>query len=612
MGVKLNSAARQKQLDSNNYSAAFHETSTVTRPQCVHFNLPRVRMRSKSPSVALLPQVAQAAAVAASVDAEAEQGVLVGLGAPSGTGARSGGGASGRGRAGTGIWLSAPALLFGVAVWFGWLSWLRPLMLPDEGRYAGVAWDMYRSGTMAVPLLDGMPYFHKPPLYYWLAEIGYAVFGVNEWAARFPSWLAACAAVVAVYFFLRRYRDAGTARAAVLILATLPFFYGGAQFANMDMLVAGTIALATLAGAAAVLEDRAGRRYRRLMLAAGAFAALALLSKGLIGVVLPVGILLAWLVGGREWRSLRVLVWPPAIALFLALSLPWFLLMQARYSDFYHYFFIYQQFQRFSDAGFNNVQPFWFYPPVLIGLSLPWMLWGRGLFRKAFWTSPSKHDIRLLMVIWIAVVVGFFSLPSSKLIGYMVPALPPLAILLADVLRQELAAPTKAVRRAAEATLGVSVLICVLAVFVTTIYGKASIRPLVAPYISQIGADDTLVALHSYQFDLAFYTQAKKPMWVVDDWNKFGKLPDNWRKELLDASTFAPAMGQEVLVPTDKLTERLCAAPNGTFWFWGRADDVIRYPLLSNVAPLINQEKMAFWRVDTDAAFKASTCPAAG
>jgi hypothetical protein len=155
-------------------------------------------------------------------------------------------------------------------------------------------------------------------------------------------------------------------------------------------------------------------------------------------------------------------------------------------------------------------------------------------------------------------------------------------------------------------------LICVLAVFAVTIFAKPSIRPLVTPYAPVIGADDTLVALHSYPFDLAFYAKARKPMWIVDDWDKFGKMGDNWRKELMDASQFAPEAGKRVLVPTSKLTERLCAAPRGTFWFWGRADDAIRYPILGSVVPLINQEKIAFWRVDTDAAFKAAICPAAG
>ncbi|PTN50275.1 dolichyl-phosphate-mannose--protein mannosyltransferase, partial [Achromobacter xylosoxidans] len=141
----------------------------------------------------------------------------------------------------------AGRFLLAIGAWLAFLAWIRPLTLPDEGRYAGVAWDMLRSGSHAVPLLDGMPYFHKPPLYYWLTELSFSVFGVHPWAARVPSWLAAWGAVAALYCFVRRYRDTETAALTVLVLATMPFFYGGAQFANLDMLVAGLITLCVLA-----------------------------------------------------------------------------------------------------------------------------------------------------------------------------------------------------------------------------------------------------------------------------------------------------------------------------------------------------------------------------
>jgi 4-amino-4-deoxy-L-arabinose transferase-like glycosyltransferase len=506
--------------------------------------------------------------------------------------------------------LSASLTLLGaIGIWLGWLSWLRPLMLPDEGRYAGVAWDMYRSGTIAVPLIDGMPYFHKPPLFYWLVEAGYAAFGVNEWSARLPSLLAAWAAIAAIYFFLMRYRDAATARVAALVLATMPLFYGGAQFANMDMLVAGTITLATLAGAAAVLEQRAGRPFKRIMLACGAFAALALLAKGLIGVVLPTLILFAWVMLGRQGKSLRVLLWPPAILMFLAVGAPWFVLMQLRYPEFFHYFFVYQHFQRFAESGFNNVQPFWFYPPLLVGLTLPWSLWAGGILRKEFWAPSPARDIRLLMAVWIVVVLGFFSLPSSKLIGYVVPAVPPLAVLLTEVLMRVTGSPSRNARRAMDVTLAASILICVIAVLATAIYSKRSAQPLIARYGEQIGPRDTMVALHTYPFDLAFYARLEKPMWIVDDWDN-AEVPvrDTWRKELYDAALFDPATGGEVLVKPAALNARLCAAKPGVFWFWGNPSDVPHYDVLKDVAPTASDLRRTLWRVAVDKAFKAAHC----
>ncbi|WKK17091.1 glycosyltransferase family 39 protein [Achromobacter insolitus] len=176
----------------------------------------------------------------------------------------------------------AGRFLLAIGAWLTFLAWIRPLTLPDEGRYAGVAWDMLRSGSHAVPLLDGMPYFHKPPLFYWLTELSFSIFGVHPWAARAPSWLAAWAAAAALYCFLRRHRDAATAALTALILATTPFFYGGAQFANLDMLVAGLITLCVLAAADAALRFERGEAWRGMSLAAGALAPLALLLAEVI------------------------------------------------------------------------------------------------------------------------------------------------------------------------------------------------------------------------------------------------------------------------------------------------------------------------------------------
>jgi 4-amino-4-deoxy-L-arabinose transferase-like glycosyltransferase len=508
-------------------------------------------------------------------------------------------------------WLSAPLLLLGIGAWLGWLSWVRPLMMPDEGRYASVALEMYRSGDVGTPLMNGMPYFHKPPLYYWLAEIGYRFFGVNEWAARFPSWLAAWAAVAAVYAFLARYRDRATARLAVLVLATLPAFYAGAQFANMDMLVGGTIALATLAGAAAVLEWRAGRAHRWLVMAAAVCAALALLAKGLIGVVLPGGVLLAWVLALRQPKAVRVLLWPPAVAVFLALGLPWFAWMEVRYPGFFNYFFIYQQFDRFSETGFNNVQPFWFYLPVFIGLMLPWTLWARGLFRTTFWGAADAGGIRMLAALWIVVVIGFFSLPSSKLVGYLLPTVPAAAILLADILRGALAAASRRARQAAWACGVVGVTLCVAAPILVADFGKPSIKTALAPYLAQMTPADTVVGLGAYSFDLPFYANLHKQVWVVDRWDTFGNgatLGDTWRKELLDAARFAAPADATALITVNQLIPRICAAPAGTYWFWAEARDAVHYPMLRGTAPLATVGKFAWWRVRTQQIVDAGLC----
>ncbi|WP_334159148.1 glycosyltransferase family 39 protein [Achromobacter insolitus] len=503
----------------------------------------------------------------------------------------------------------AGRFLLAIGAWLTFLAWIRPLTLPDEGRYAGVAWDMLRSGSHAVPLLDGMPYFHKPPLFYWLTELSFSIFGVHPWAARAPSWLAAWAAAAALYCFLRRHRDAATAALTALILATTPFFYGGAQFANLDMLVAGLITLCVLAAADAALRFERGEAWRGMSLAAGALAALAVLAKGLIGLVLPGAILLIWLVWEGRWRSLGALLWPPAVLVFFAVATPWFILMQQRYPGFYDYFFIYQHLQRFAASGFNNAQPFWFYLPVLAGLSLPWSLWGGGILRKAFWEGPQR-SLRRLALVWFAVVLGFFSLPDSKLVGYVLPALAPLALLLAEVIqgarRADADSPTRLVRLSVAVGAG----ICVIAVGVAAHNARGSAGPLAKVVREQARPDDTFVSLHTYPFDLALYARAVRPAWVVDDWhNPEVPVRDNWRKELYDAAQFDPATGGQVLLNPAEFNARLCTAEEGArYWVWGTAADNPVYLPLQGLAPVASSVKYVMWRVDVDAALRQRVC----
>lgn len=508
---------------------------------------------------------------------------------------------------------SPPAgwFLLAIGFWLIFLAWVRPLTLPDEGRYAGVAWDMLRSGSHAVPLLDGMPYFHKPPLYYWMTELSFTVFGVHPWAARLPSLLASWAAIAALYGFVRRYRDATTASITALVLATVPFFYGGSQFANLDMLVAGMITLCVLAAADTVVRAERGQAYRWMSLAAAALAGVAMLAKGLIGLVLPGAILFVWLVWSRRWRGLAALLWPPALLVFAAVAVPWFALMQIRYPGFYDYFFVYQHFQRFAEGGFNNAQPFWFYLPVVVGLSLPWSLWGGGVLRKTFWADGPQRDLRRLALVWFVVVVGFFSLPSSKLVGYVLPALPPLAFLLAEVIvaawRQKGDALTP---RLVRICTGVGAGICVLAIGIATHSARGSAGPLAAVIRPLTQPGDTYVSLHTYPFDLALYAQAPKPSWVVDDWlNPDVPVRDNWRKELYDAAKFEPEVGKQVLISPQEFEARLCAAPEGSrYWVWGTNSDAGNYRALQGLQPVATSVKYMIWQVVADTAFKQRVC----
>src|SRR5690606_18746694 len=143
--------------------------------------------------------------------------------------------------------------------------WTRPLISPDEGRYVGVAWSMLGSGEWFTPLLNGLPFFHKPPLFYWITALSLQLFGLNEWAGRLSSALGATLMVALLFWFLKNYTHVRLAAIATLVLALMPFLFGGAHYANLDMTVAGIISATLFLGAAAVLQLESGKAYRGLL-----------------------------------------------------------------------------------------------------------------------------------------------------------------------------------------------------------------------------------------------------------------------------------------------------------------------------------------------------------
>jgi hypothetical protein len=348
--------------------------------------------------------------------------------------------------------------------------------------------------------------------------------------------------------------------------------------------------------------------WRAMSVATGAFAALAILSKGLIGVVLPGGVLFFWLMLTGRWQRIGLFFWPPAIAAFLIIAVPWFWHMQRLFPDFYDYFFVHQHYERFVGENFNNEQPFWFYLPVILGLSLPWSIWLPGLLLPGYWRGDG---VRLgpLLVIWLLVVAVFFSIPASKLIGYAMPTLAPLAVLLAEVAVRAMNSKWSShVYRTIVLSLVGAAMACMVSIGVFWYIQTDSARAMGRLIAKSASPDDIMVYSHSYPFDLAFYVQARKPAWVVEDWPAIPKR-DNWRNELVDAARFNPALGQEVLVTFDTLVPRMCQNPNRVFWVRGDQWEQVRWPFLRGVAPFFRQpDDGQVWRVVIDDDFRAKYC----
>jgi 4-amino-4-deoxy-L-arabinose transferase-like glycosyltransferase len=502
-----------------------------------------------------------------------------------------------------------------VFLWLAATTWAYPLLLPDEGRYVGVAWHMLVSGDYLTPRLDGMPFFHKPPLFYWLTAGSLAVFGDNAWAGRLVSVLAATGMVTAFYLFLSRYARVSAARRAALILAVQPFLFGAAHYANLDMLVAALISLTVMAGADAVFRHEQQRSDRGAVLAMYALAAAGFLAKGLIGVVLPGGVLFFWLLGRRRFRAMGRLLWWPGMLLFVALIVPWMAAMQARHPGFFDYYIVYQHFQRFLETGFNNPHPFWFYVPVVLGLTLPWsvQLWRwlhlHGPLHADFVPPagrPEQADRRVLrglMLSWLAVVLVFFSIPSSKLVGYVIAVLPPLAWFVQETFEQRQEETAPGVARSLVRHALIAIAICLLAVVSLLVFPQRSSKPLARVIAQSAGPGDRLVMYNQFAYDVPMYAGWRKPVVVVTNWDDPDLMKgDDWRRELADAALFMPDGGRDVLWLPRRLHEALCVPGRPTTWLMAWLDEAARLPALAGRDPVAQTRKMGLWRIGADEA----------
>ncbi len=502
---------------------------------------------------------------------------------------------------------AAPALVGAIAAlaWLAFSIGLRPLNLPEEGRYVGIAWEMLRSGDWIVPTEDGLPFFHKPPLFYWLTAASMQVFGGNAAAARLAPLLGAAVGAIALYRIGRRWAGEEVARWTALVLVTLPFFFGGAQFANLDMLVAGFMAMAVVLAGHAVLLVKSGEPHRAALAGAWAAAALGVLAKGLIGVVLPGMVLVIWLVATRQARSLLSLLSPVGPAVFLLIAAPWFFFVQAQHAGFFHYFFVYQHFERFAAGGFNNAQPWWFFFAVVPALTLPWSLW---LLRSTLGARAGETEAatfwRQLMWAWLIVVLLFFSIPQSKPVGYSMAVLFPIAALVADAVVARLRARGPRARPAALASAAIAAIICLVAVgWSTATYDRDNTA--IARTLARLRAPgDRVVFVKEYFFDIPLHARIAEPVPVIDNWQDPAiATRDNWRRELTEAAPFAPTLAATLLVDAEHGYALRCGAP---LWVLVKGGDEAPVAALPGATRIEVSNRVALWRVP------AAPCAPAG
>jgi 4-amino-4-deoxy-L-arabinose transferase-like glycosyltransferase len=327
-------------------------------------------------------------------------------------------------------------LLAFCAFFFLWRLAAFGLISADEPRYAQVAREMLAHHDWVTPILGGAPWLEKPPLYYWQAMLAYRIFGASDWAARLPSVFDATLLVFAAYWLLRRLRREAALDGA-LMLACSAGIVGYTRAASMDMPLTVTFVIAMMAWYA-WLENGS-----RLHLAYFyGLLALAMLAKGPVAPFLAAVIIVIFAAVQRDFKIVPRTLWIPGILLFCTVALPWYVLVQLRNPQFFRFFILEHNLARFDTNVFHHPEPFWYYVPVALLGWVPWtvfvvvaMVWAIRKFR-----TPDRDSFNTFLVIWIAVVVFFFSISQSKLPGYVLPALPPGIFLLTSYVQAKIPA----------------------------------------------------------------------------------------------------------------------------------------------------------------------------
>jgi 4-amino-4-deoxy-L-arabinose transferase-like glycosyltransferase len=307
-----------------------------------------------------------------------------------------------------------------------------PLIGADEPRYARIAQEMFQDHRWVTPTLEFKPWFEKPPLYYWVTVPFYAVFGMTETAARLgPATLGLISALAVFWLGTRLWSSLAGLMGASILITSLGYV-GFARGASTDMPLTACLTLALVLLAAAALEEKFAAWKA---MAAYVFLGFSILAKGPVAIVLVTGILLLfWLLderGGsfRRWHVVS------GLAITAAVSLPWFwLAFRQNGFAFIATFFINHNLARYVSDIHHHTEPFYYYIPVLLGTFFPWtaalLLLMPSSITRELRNWKNWNPATLFMLCWVVFPLLFFSFSQSKLVGYILPTLPPLALLL--------------------------------------------------------------------------------------------------------------------------------------------------------------------------------------
>jgi len=331
----------------------------------------------------------------------------------------------------------AAALSLLAVVWFGNIE-VRKLIKPDEGRYAEVPREMVATGDWLTPRLNGIKYFEKPPLQYWATATAYSAFGLHHWTARLWSALTGLLGIFVIWFTGRRLYGEPAGILSALVAASSVLYVALAHINTLDM---GLTFFMGSSLCTFLLAQRQGIpvKERKLWMALSwAATAAAILSKGLVALILPGMAILIYSLVQRDWRVWLRLDPLLGVLLLAVIAAPWFVWVSAVNPEFPGFFFIHEHFARYLTAVHRHVEPWWFFVPILLAGLLPWTMTAAAAVRRS-WRDGAQSDgfdPGRFLVVWFATVFVFFSLSGSKLPSYILPMFPAAALLIGRYLTQ--------------------------------------------------------------------------------------------------------------------------------------------------------------------------------
>lgn len=322
-------------------------------------------------------------------------------------------------------------LILTIGLLFGATLGKYPLHSPDGARYAEIPREMVVSGDYTTPRLNGVKYFEKPPLFYWLQAASIKIFGANDLAVSLANALLALGSALLIYLIGRKIYGRLEGILASYMFATSVLVFALTRVVTLDVALTFFITM-TLGGFLIGAQTPANTGCRRAYFyLAYAGAALAVMTKGLVGMLFPSMIILFWVVIFNKWRELKYYYCFSGILIFCLIAVPWHILVQLKNPEFFDFYVIKQHFLRYLTNYAIRTKPWWFLPITLLAGLYPWSVFlpQAVISKKEQYLQQSSF-----FLIWALAIYAFYTFSDSQLMPYILPVLPPLTLLIGNYL----------------------------------------------------------------------------------------------------------------------------------------------------------------------------------